>query len=75
MDDNARNFLFVPQIDGPEGIFSVEVIQDGTAAEVQVVVAVHRPLCVAFWGLVTDVTFVLCLLVDPRILLVGQVFD
>ena len=63
------------QVDGQQRVLAVQVVQDRAALQVHIQVPVNRPVRVTFRQLVPDVTFVLRLLVDPRVLLVGQVLD
>ena len=63
------------QVDGQQRVLAVQVVQDRAALQVHIQVSVNRPVRVTFRQLVPDVTFVLRLLVDPRVLLVGQVLD
>ena len=75
VDDDTGHLHLVAQVDGQQRVLAVQVVQDRAALQVHIQVAVHRPVCVALRKLVPDVTFVLRLLVDPRVLLVGQVLD
>ena len=72
-DDHASNLGLPAEVHHPDGFLHVEVVQYGTAVEALVEITVNGPGSVAMLPSVTDVTFVVTFVVDPRFLLVRQI--
>ena len=72
-DDDTSYVGLLAKVDHPDGFLHVEVVEYGAAVERLVVVPVHCARSLAVHPLVPDVSLVLPLVVDPRLLLIRHV--